>query len=190
MNLKAITVDGIQIEMTDTAVQVVQKALAADAARIAELTTQIAAGKTAADGTNAKVAELTTQLAAKDAEITTLKKQVEDAKVSPDKLDELVKDRQRIVDAARKLLGDKLVTDGKSVEDMRKQVVDAMLGDAAKGWDANQINASFNTLLAAAPATTTNGNTQDRLTFALSHSTSVLDERDKALENAWKKPAA
>jgi hypothetical protein len=95
-----------------------------------------------------KITELTTASATKDAEIVTLKKQLVDAKLTPQALDALVKDRHAVVEKAKKVLGDKLIVDGKTIEDMRKQVVDAKLGAAAQGWSDEQIKASFDTLVA------------------------------------------
>jgi hypothetical protein len=103
-----------------------------------------------------KITELTTASATKDAEIVTLKKQLADAKLTPQALDALVKDRHAVVDKARKVLGDKLVVDGKTIEDMRKQVVDAKLGAAAQGWTDEQIKASFDTLVAGSGGSTVN----------------------------------
>lgn len=187
--MKTIVVDGISLEMPETAAAVVDKV-------IKSLTDQ---AKSASDGkstADAQVATLTTQLAAKDAELTTLKKQVDDLKVTPQKLDELVKTRAAVVDKAKKLLGpDKLVVDGKSEHEIRKQVVDSIVGDAAKGWDENQVAASF---VAIAADKKTDDGVQD-ISRGFSGIRQVLGddrsnayaERDRALEDAWKgAPAA
>jgi hypothetical protein len=145
-DMKTMIVDGITCEMSDTAIEVVRRTLD-------KLTTDAAAaakkfGESEADyqkriaSSDAAVAKLTTEAATKDAEIVTLKKAVEDSKITPQKLDEMVKDRA-VVGEKAKALFDKVVVDGKSVDDIMKQVVDAKLGDAAKGWNADQIKVSF-----------------------------------------------
>lgn len=97
-----------------------------------------------------------TALDAKDAEIATLKKQIGDTEMSPAKLDKLVIDRVAVIVTAKKVLGDKLVTDNKSDADIRRQVVDAHMKEVAKGWSDDAVLASFNTIAATVKDTATN----------------------------------
>jgi hypothetical protein len=131
----------------------------------------------------------------KDAEIATLKTQLKDAEMTPEKLDAMVKDRQIVIDKAKAVMGDsKLKTDGMAMADIQKQVVAAKLGDVAKDWDANQIAASFNTLVAAAPKTGAPPPTGFRRAVdAFSRDHSIQDDKQKAYddanreaENAWR----
>ena len=48
-----------------------------------------------------------------------------------------------------KALHDAVVIDGKSDADIRRQVVNAKLGDVAKEWTDDMVTASFNTLTTA-----------------------------------------
>lgn len=150
-----------------------------------------------------------TALDTKDAEIVTLKKQVEDAKLTPAALDKLVIDRVAVINGAKKVLGDKLVIDGKTDADIRRQVVDAHMKDAAKGWSDDAVTASFNTLIAnvkdGSNGNGGNGNggnnrpggvsfddVRKSFSFAADHN---VDDSDKAyndmtkhLNDAWKTP--
>lgn len=198
--LRTMTVDGISVEMTDTAIQVVQKALNDANARIEQYTKDL---KTARDTADKQVADLTTTVTqlTKDkesatAEIATLKKQLDDAKLTPQQIDQLVADRQAAIGKAAALLGDKLVIDGKSDAEIRRQVVDAKLGDAAKGWSDDQIATSFATLTVGVKAVDTGSRavTDARSAFAGQHQG---DNREKAygsyekrLQDAWRGDAA
>lgn len=190
--LKKITMDGVDIEMTDVAAQVVTRSIEGLKSQIAKLEAKLAEEEEANKKAKAKDAESVTALAAKDAEIVTLKKQVEDAVITPAKLDQLVKDRHEIIERAKSLIGDKLVVDGKTVEDMQRQVVDLRVGDKAKGWTADQVAASFNTL--APPAKDNGGGhrQQDRLAPGLQNNDGAAKADasytayDKRIGDAWK----
>lgn len=197
MTLKTVVVDGISCEMTDTAAALVQRTIQKFADEAEDFKKK---KKEECDSLNAKIATITTESAAKDAKITTLEKQLVDSKITPQALDALVKDRQIVFDKAKKLLGDKLVTDGKSIEDVRKQVVDKLIGDAAKSWDENMVKASFDTLTVNVSAP--GGTVQDAArVFAGQHRPggpgygNVQDVRDTAYDgyvqditDAWKTP--
>jgi hypothetical protein len=149
-----------------------------------------------------------TSLDAKDAEIATLKKAVEDAKLSPAALDKLVVDRVTVITGAKKILGDKLVTDGKTDADIRRQVVDAHMKDTAKGWSDDAVTASFNTIIASVKdgggAADTRGANRPavsfddvRKSFSFAADQTAMNDGDKAyadmnkhLSDAWKSPAA
>jgi cation transport regulator ChaB len=147
MTLKTIVVDGLSVEVSDMAANVVTRQIDRLTADAAKLTQQLAdADKARKDleATSAtQIAKDKTALEAKDAEIAALKKQLEDAKVSPAQLDQMVKDRAEVAAKAKAIIGDKLVIDGRSVTDIRRQVVDAKLGDAAKGWTDDQVLSAF-----------------------------------------------
>lgn len=145
MNLKKILVDGIHVEVSDMAAAIIEKYTTAldakakqDTQTIADLQAKLAAAET----------EKTTQIAAKDAEIVTLKQQVTDATMTPAKLDEAVKARAAVVDTARAVMAT-VVVDGKTEAEIRRQVVDARLGETAKGWTDAQVAASFAALTAS-----------------------------------------
>jgi hypothetical protein len=149
MATKTIMVDGISVEVSDTAAQVVEKTIKAlndkaktDADKIKELEDELAELKGKAK----------TDTETKDAKIATLEKQLGDAALTPEKLDQAVKARAAVIDSAKKVLST-VVVDGKSDADIRKQVVVGKMGDTAKDWTDAQIEASFNTLAVAAPTT-------------------------------------
>lgn len=185
MTLKTILVDGISVEVSDTAAQVINKHLGdmseemkKDQARMKDLEDELATLKKKMD------ADKKTS----DAEIATLKKQVEDAALTPDRLDAAVKDRATIIDAAKKVLPSVLI-DGKSDAEIRKQVVDAKLGDAAKDWNDEQVAASFNTLTAGA-ATVDSYAQHMQQRGQQSQEQTGRDGYVKSLNDAWKhKPA-
>ncbi|MBI1179112.1 MAG: DUF2213 domain-containing protein [Alphaproteobacteria bacterium] len=137
MNTKTIIVDGLQVVVTD----------AAEAA-ILKLQGQLADSVKAKDAADGKIAELTTQAATKDAEIATLKKQAEDAKLSPQQLRDAAKAYARTVDFGKKLAPKAGITDEMDEAAIKKAVVSARLGDAAKDWTDAQIDTSFATLSA------------------------------------------
>lgn len=107
--------------------------------------------QTRATSAEAKVAELTTTLAAKDAEIVTLNQKVTDSVITPAKLRDAAKAYALVADKA-KALGVAFSEDADS-DAIMKAVVDAKMGEQAKGWTADQIAASFAVLAKdAAPA--------------------------------------
>jgi hypothetical protein len=162
--LKAVMIDGIQVEMTDTAASVVNRLISGYQTQLdawakkskdrddqdddddEEQEKKDAATATEMKAKDAKIAELETVIKTKDAEIATVKKQVTDAAVSPAQLDAMVKDRQAVAEVCRKVFGDRWSMDGKTIHDARREVVDKAMGDTAKGWNEVQVQVSFDTL--------------------------------------------
>lgn len=202
--MKIITVDSIPVEVVnDQGAAIIDKAIrdlsgklkAAEDA-FGKSAEELAAEKKKAAAADAKAV---TEMATKDAEIVTLKKQVEDGKLTPAKLDQLVKDRAAIAGKARSILGDQLVVDGKTDSEIMGQVVTSKLGDAAKDWNADQIKISFDTLTAGIKA-------DDSRPYSGVHDTArafsapstggsaraeadkALSDRDKRVSDAWKTP--
>jgi hypothetical protein len=135
-------------------------------------------------------------IATKDAEITTLKDQLEKAKIRPETLDAMVVERVNAVTSAKALLGDKAPDfSGKSVGDIRRIAVDSLLGEKAKGWSDDAVKASFDTL--ASQVKTTNDGVNDPIRQTFRSGTSNVNDSGKAydsyvsnLSDAWKgKPA-
>lgn len=199
-----IAVDGISLEMSDTAAAVVSRAvktmtdaLNTSTALVTTLQTQVAA---ATKDHEAALVKATTDAKvvtdAKDAEIATLKKQVADAEMTPAKLDALVKDRHEVLGKAAAVLGDKLVVDGKTLAEVRRQVVDSLMGDTAKGWSDDNVKISFDTLTAKTViAAGTSGVNDTRQAFSMPGVTvgdknKLYAEADKKLSERWKGKAA
>lgn len=198
-DVKSVTVDGVPIQVVGdvgqsvlnrfmTAMETQLSNLRAKAKEEEDKKNEYKSAKDAADAAHK------TAIDAANAKITTLEQQVKDAQLSPDKLDAMVKDRTTIIDKAKALIGDKLVIDGKSTSDIKRQVIDAKLGDKAKGWSDEQVSTSFDTLAAVVKTDTAHvsGNANDSLSAALSDTAAGLDalydKRDKDLSDAWKNP--
>lgn len=140
VKIQTITVDGLPIDTTD-----------AGAAAIRKLLTdrETAATATAATVTDLtkKLQDSTAQVATLTAENATLKTNLADA-TSPAKLDAAVAARADSVAKGKAIIGDKLIVAGKSLGEIRRQVVDAKLGAVATGWTEDQVATSFATLTA------------------------------------------
>jgi hypothetical protein len=185
--MKKIVVDGNTIEVDDVAAVIVPKHIAMLEKSTADAATalKVAQDKTAAD--TATIATLT-------AENATLVKKVADAKLSPQQIEQLVRDRAVVVTQARAVLPT-VVTDSRELGDIRRQVVDSAMGALAKGWNDEQVASSFAVL--TKDVDTKANETQDSLRTALSQPGPRVDARDAAyseydnkLTNAWKKPVA
>jgi hypothetical protein len=115
-----------------------------------------------------------------------------------------VKDRAVVIAKAKAVLGDKLVVDGKSLADIRRQVVSEKMGDLAKNYSDDLVTVSFDTLTQGVEIKNDEtGSTNDaaaRIAAGFSAAGSApgqvtRDARDKALEahekrlqDAWKNP--
>lgn len=125
--VRTVLVDGLPIETTDAGVAAIEK-LQGDI-------------KSLRDAASTSAAAHSRELAERDTKIAGLEKKV----LSDADLDTMIADRLSLIDTARKL-DPKVVTDGKSVADIRRAVVVSRLGDAAKGKDDTYIEASFDIL--------------------------------------------
>jgi hypothetical protein len=116
------TIDGVNIELEDKDGQILdrylgglQSKLADNEKKVGELTAQVVAlGKT---------------VETKDGEIIGLTKKLADAEWTPQKRDQAIRDSMDVFDRARRVLGDKLVTDGKTDTQIKREVVAAEIGD-------------------------------------------------------------
>lgn len=201
---KTITVDGLPVTvLDDQSAMIVDKHVKALSSQVTDLTSKLTVAQTTLDAANKAKGDgevkHATELKTKDAEIETLKKQVSDAAMTPVKLDQLVKDRQASVDRARAVMPS-VIVDGKTDSEIRRQVVDAVMGDAANGWNDEQVSVSFSTITKdAKPVVASNafvGTDTLASTMATSRPNgglSVADaayaERNKLLQDAWKQPA-
>lgn len=122
-----------------------------------------------------QVATLTTDKATLEAKVTTLEKQVADAKITPQQLRDAARAYQQTVDKA-KALG-VAVTDAMDEPAIQRAVVNAKIGDAAKDWTDAQVAASFATLTADAKASDP---VRQVLSDGLSGLTSLASVRDAA----------
>lgn len=158
-SMHKLTIDGITVDLSDTAREVVSKALADKATLVADnlkLTADLAAAGAAKDeAVRAKDGEILklqadhkVALDAKDKQIADLQAQA----ITADKLDAAVAERSAVVDAAKPWLGADFDPKGKTVADIRKATVAKRLGDkAVEGKDDAHIAVAFDTLTALAP---------------------------------------
>jgi len=189
MTTQKVTIDGITVDLNDTAAQVVSKLQDNLAKAVADLQTAQTALATAQ-----------TTISTKDGEITALKQQLKDAEITPAKLDAAVATRARVIGDARKIAGDSLVVDGKTDAEIRRAAVATKVGDeAAKAMDDAAIGGAFAVLAAAQGNSAAAGPARpDPIRGALlDHQQPANDKRgealaarDKRLSDAWKAPAA
>jgi uncharacterized protein len=162
MNLKNVTVDGIECQMTDTAAALVQKTIKTINDKYDQLASSFDAFKKKKDEDDEdckdSIKKAEDAVKAKDAEIAVLNKKLTDAEWTPERIEDEIGKRLDVIDKARTYLGDKLITKGKSLNDIRKQVVDVHMGDVAKAWGPVEVEAAFVTITKdakRAPATNT-----------------------------------
>ena len=127
-NVKKITLDGLQVDLSDAD---------AVAAAFAKLEDKAATANKALEDARAEVS-------AKDGAIAALEKQLADAKAEaePAAIEKRVADRAALIADAKKVKAD-LVADGKADADIRREVVAIKLGDAATTLDDAAIAGAF-----------------------------------------------
>lgn len=167
--MKVLTLDGLNITVADdSTAQIIARFVQTRDAEKAKSEEELKAAKKKAE-------DLENEGKTKDASIATLQKQLGDATLTPAKLDQLVKDRAEVIGAAKKALPS-VVVDGKTEAEIQAQVVTAKMGDAAKGWNADMIAASFRTLTAGV---VTDGVRQ----IHLNNNQPVTDSRDAYIQS-------
>lgn len=198
MATRSFVVDGITVEMEERDMQVVERRInnlsSELSAAQSELTGLRSSSQTELATSRTETANAVGQVQTKDAEIATLKQQLADAKLKPQDLDKLVAERSQTLAKAKTLVGDALVVEGKTDAEIRRQVVDAKLGEQAKGWNDDMVAASFNTLTATVTLDSgdkQNTNDFQRLGLALRNSgtdpvSKSYKEYEDGLANRWK----
>lgn len=150
--LRKVIVDGIPVEVNDTAAAAIDKLVQARDKALADVTTA-----------NAALAEANTKhteaLAAKDAELETVKKDV----ITPEARDAMVADWAKLIGDAKRLVPE-LVTDGKTCLAIRREAITALTGKDATAKavaeavlagktvdtaDAEVVRSTFNALAAS-----------------------------------------
>jgi hypothetical protein len=192
--MKKLTIDGIVIEMDEKDASIVERLIAKLETEVANANTSLATTKTQATNDSASALAVTQT---KDAEIATLKQQLADSKVTPKKLQEMAMARAAVVVRAKALF-DSCVCDDKTDEEIRRQVVNAKLGDTAKAWTDEMVTASFNTLALAVGDSHGDNNGGPRLGDVINvigrdnfggggdQTTKAYNEYDAALAERWK----
>jgi hypothetical protein len=182
-----LTIDSIPVETTEIGATVIKKELD----KLAKLTTDAATAAATAAATIAKKDEA---LVAKDAEIAVLTKKLADSTLTPQQKDEAVRERYETVNKAQAILGDRLVTDGKTDAEIRRQVVDDYMGGTAKTFTDEHVSAAFVVITkdAAVKPVGSARSLADSIRFAapvMDARTKALADRDEYMRNAWKTPA-
>jgi hypothetical protein len=188
--MKQIIIDGVPVDVVND-----QGAMIVDR-HIQKLETRVKDAETASGKVAVELADAKKTIEAKDGEIAVLKKQVEDAKVTPEKLDVMVKDRLAVIDRATTVLEKTFSFDGKSIEDIRRATVSARLGDAAKDMSDAAIEGAF--IAMTADGGDKGGTRQLRDSLSKPRPiTNSVDARDaayadnvKSLSNNWRGKAA
>lgn len=129
---KIMLIDGLSVDIAnaDTAESTIKTLLAARDTATGEVVTL-----------KAENATLKTDAAAKDTKVSALEQQLKDSKPTTAQLLDAAKSYGQVVGKA-KALG-VTVTDAMDEAGVMKAVVDAKMGEKAKGWNADQVAASF-----------------------------------------------
>ena len=168
ISTRTVMVDGLSVTTTDAGAQALEK-LQKDAA-------------TAKDQHDAALAAKDVELATKDAKITDLEGKV----LTDAALDKLVADRADLI-AKAKTIADGIVTDGKSAGDIKRATVIAKSGAAMADKSAHYIDAAFDLLADAAKADPARAALADAAGKTITTGmTAVYENRNKALNDAWK----
>lgn len=200
--LKKVLVDGVTVEMTDTAQQIVDRHIQKLGDQIQSLTKKLSdaeeqlsaaeeARKKKEEEAAAAKAKAEAEKANDAAKITALETKVRDSEITPEKLDQMVKDREAVVARARAILPS-VVADGKSVGEIRRQVVDSRLGEKSKSYTDDQVSVAFDTLTVGVAQTEDSRSGIADATRVFSappqNLTDAYSARDKRLQDAWKTP--
>lgn len=169
--LRKILVDGLQVETTDAGAAAIEKLTNDLKASAAKLTDAEKANSTAIAAKDAEIAK-------KDAEIDELKKKIVDGAT----LDKMVADRAILVNKAKVLAKD-VKTDGLSDAEIKKAVVAAVIGDAAKDKSESYIDARFDILVEDAAKKAGDG--VDPFAAAVKDGVAPTATADKAVVDAY-----
>lgn len=130
-NMKTILVDGISLEVPDTAAAVIQRNEERQQAEVKRLSDAASVAQTQIGELTAKLSDAHKASEETKGKVVALEAQLKDAQITPAKLDEMVKVRSTIVDKAKAIVGDALVVDGKTEMEIKRQAVEKSIGDAA-----------------------------------------------------------
>lgn len=122
MTERTLNLDGVNIALEDKDGQIVERHLKTLNDTTADLRKQLGESQS-------KATELQKAIETKDGEIIGLIKKLADAEWTPAKRDEAIRTSLEVFERARRVLGDKLVTDGKSDAEIKRDVVAAEIGD-------------------------------------------------------------
>ena len=134
-----VTLDGMTVNVADAgSLQIVQRHAKDVEDKIAKAVEKI----TTLEAERATMAKAADEAKAK---IAALEKAAEDAKLSPEKLDAMIAEAGKVKAVAKAVLGDAGIG-GKSPAALKRAVVDARMGDTAKGYDDAQVATAYQVL--------------------------------------------
>lgn len=202
MSTKIVDVAGIKLEVPEVAASVIAKVLADGEANVKRLMDALDAANAAlADATSKSVTALSEAVAAHEATKAALveaNKKLADGAMTPALLDAAVAARADVIAKAKAVMGATFDAGTKSDAAIRREVVDAKIGDAAKGWSDDNVSAAFVTLTRDAKSVVDNStvhrqaaafdgvNTGDAFAIA----DKAVETRNARLANAWKTAGA
>lgn len=167
---RTVLVDGLQVEATDASATAIEKLLGER--------------KALTDAAKAADAQHQKDLAAKDAQIDELTKKV----LSDTDLDKKVAERIAFVDKARKILPT-IAVDGKTIPQIRREIVEAKVGDSVKGKSDEYIEVRFDLLADADPVRQPGGQP-----FPVNPNTNIADkayaDSNTEISSAWMRKQA
>jgi hypothetical protein len=194
-NNKTITLDGFQVTVPDQAASVIARIVDGLEKRVTDANAKLVTDAATATATIQKMTDQATAdkkaIENKDGEIAVLRKQVEDATLTPTKLDALVADRLSVVSKAKAVIGDTFVCDGKSDVEIRRAVVEAKLGaPATKAMTDAAVEGAFAAVTAGTTVQTDGvrllSDALGRPHNSMDAAATAYDARNKQLENAYK----
>lgn len=170
MNLKTILVDGLEVQVMDSAATVIQRTISALEAKYQTLHDKFKKKEEEDEDDEEEFKKKDDAIKARDetikvkdkeietkaGEIAALKTQLDEAnkKASPQAIDSAARERASVIDKANTIMGSRLKTDGMTVSDIRRAVVDARVGNC-KNWSDDRVEGAFD-------AMQTNAFSQDR----------------------------
>jgi len=185
---KMLTVDGVSLEFTDTTAQVIQRYIEKCDAGFEEFKKKLTAAEAEKEAEKKKSADAAVLIVTKDTQIKELTDKLAAAQITPQLLDAAL---ANVVAKAKAILGDKLVIKDQTAAGIRRQVVDARLGDIAKAYSDDHVRIAFDTLSADVKVATNDGTSGLNQIFsaprlaATDSINSAYDEYCKDLEKAY-----
>lgn len=204
MSTKTVLVDGIKLEVPETAAAVIERTLERSTQAMNDAQTKFADAEKRLGELQIQLTDSKKETETVKGQVAVLEKQVKDAEITPDKLDTLVKARSAVLDKAKAIVGDKLIVDGKSDMDIRRQAVAVHLGDDAivKTMSDEAVTGAFMALKAPAGSGQSATTLADHLSQTAKHTFTgdanrvndagqkAWEDRGRKLRDAWKQPNA
>jgi cation transport regulator ChaB len=191
-NSRMIVVDGVSIEVPEISAQVVQRALQKledDMVKLKEQTKQQVAEATRILNETRAIVDT------KEGEVIALKRELAEKELTPQKRDQMVRERLEIVQKASAILGDKYSCDGKTDIEIKRAVIAARHGEQLmRALNDEAITGAF--MIMTADSSGADGvrtlahslSSPDRRPHSAQDAAAIAyEERNKYLQNAWRR---